>query len=202
MSAQIKSNTSAGYTGYEEYEPQYIDKYDMSEYNDAEKAMDQIFKESDEIVDVYINNNVPDLKNIDFKVEGNTHDTMVLNNNFMRKFHKNMAGAADAGGDDDMNNKIENFQKENLSFIENFKHYNSIIQKNKNITQRYILLNNKLLENQQKLKLGKKQQWFAFIDNLKFLGIISGVAVFCLKCCFLVNLTTPSGWVTMLMGIK
>jgi hypothetical protein len=169
MSAQIKSNTSAGYTGYEEYEPQYIDKYDMSQYNDAEKAMDQIFKESDEIVDVYINNNIPDLKNIDFKVEGKTRDTMVLNNNFMRKFHQNIAGAGADAGDDDMNNKIEIFQKENLSFIENFKNYNLIVQKNKRITQRYILLNNQLLDKQRKLKLGEKKQFFSFIDNLKFL---------------------------------
>ena len=62
MSAQIHTSGSAT---TEEYEPQIIDKWDMSEYNDAEKTMDQIFKETDEIVDVYIINNVPDLKNID-----------------------------------------------------------------------------------------------------------------------------------------
>ena len=78
MSGAVTMNPEQGQSTEQVFEgAEFIDKIDMSQFDDSE--MDKIFKENEEIINVYINNESPLSENFIFPTECKSSD--ILKNN-------------------------------------------------------------------------------------------------------------------------
>jgi hypothetical protein len=85
-----------------------------------------------------------------------------------------------------------------------YKHivWMEIVEINVEYKKRYIILQEKILKNEIRRNLQKQQQsMFAFLNRMTYLGVISGVSVFCVKLVLISNLTNPAVWIGFLSKI-
>ena len=185
-------------TGFEGGEQFHIDKYDSKSYDNIEKTMDEILDKEDNIViKEYITKYIPEEeRNITYNFKCSTNSIIKLNDRFIA--NQNMAQPPPDGDADQFNAIVI----ENMLY-NSIKNYSSIVEnRNKELKQRYIILQEKILKNNARINLEKQQQsMFAFLNRITYLGVISGVSVFCVKLVLISNLTNPAVWIGFLSKI-
>lgn len=194
-------NITNDITGYKSGDSFYIDKYDTTSYDNIEKSLDEILeKPNNEVIKEYITKYIPEEEqNITYNFKCSTNTIYKLNTNFIAS-QKQIAGQ-----DDDDFNELNKVIIEKMLF-NSVKNYSGLIEKkNYELKQRYIILQEKILKNEVRRNLLKQQQqqqsMFAFFNRITYLGVISGVSVFCVKLFLISNLTNPAVWIGFLSKI-
>ena len=185
----------SGFKGGEQF---YIDKYDSKSYDNIEKAMDEILdKEDNNVIKEYITKYIPEEeRNVTYNFKCSTNTIIKLNDRFIAS--QNLVAPPPDGDADQFNAVVI----ENMLY-NSIKNYSSIVEnRNKELKQRYIILQEKILKNNVRRNLEKQQQsMFAFLNRITYLGVISGVSVFCVKLVLISNLTNPAVWIGFLSKI-
>ena len=185
-------------SGFKSGEQFYIDKYDSRSYDNIEKTMDEILEKKDnDVIKEYITKYIPEEEqNITYNFKCSTNTIIQLNNRFIASQN---ADAPQPDGDDD---KFKAIAIEKTLF-NSIKNYSAIAEKkNDEYKKRYIILQEKILKNEIRRNLQKQQQsMFAFLNRMTYLGVISGVSVFCVKLVLISNLTNPAVWIGFLSKI-
>jgi hypothetical protein len=185
-------------SGFKSGEQFYIDKYDSTSYDNIEKTLDEILENKDnDVIKEYITKYIPEEEqNITYNFKCSTNTIIQLNNRFIASQN---ADAPPPDGDDD---KFKAITIEKTLF-NSIKNYSAIAEKkNDEYKKRYIILQEKILKNEIRRNLQKQQQsMFAFLNRMTYLGVISGVSVFCVKLVLISNLTNPAVWIGFLSKI-
>lgn len=184
---------------FESNKPFHIDNYDSKSYDNIEKTLDDILNSNnEEVINEYITRYIPEEeRDITYNFRCSTNTIIKLNNKFI--LSQQNINAADDNGDDNELNKVK---LEKLLF-NSIKNYSGLIEdRNNKMKQRYIILNEKIIKNNIRRNIAAKQQeMFAFLNRLTYLGVISGVSIFCIKIVLIANLTNPATWIGLLSNI-
>ena len=186
-------------SGFKSGEQIYIDKYDSKTYDNIEKTMDEILENKDnDVIKEYITKYIPEEEqNLKYNFKCSTNSIIKLNDKFIAS---QSAAAAPPPDSDDNEFKAIAIEK---TLFNSMKNYSSIVEeRNRQLKRRYIILQEKILKNQIRRNLEKQQQsMFAFLNRMTYLGVISGVSIFCVKLVLISNLTNPAVWIGFLSKI-
>jgi hypothetical protein len=184
---------------FESNRPFHIDNYDSKSYDNIEKTLDDILNGNDEgVIKEYITRYIPEEeRNITYNFRCSTNTIIKLNNKFILS-QQNINAGADNGDD----NELNKIKLEKLLF-NSIKNYSGLIEdRNNKMRRRYLILNEKIIKNNiRRNAAAKQQQMFAFLNRLTYLGVISGVSIFCIKIVLIANLTNPATWIGLLSNI-
>ena len=177
----------------------HIDKYDSKSYDNIEKTLDEILSgsDSDKVIKEYITKYIPeDETRFTYNFRCSTNTIVKLNKKFILS-QQNINANVDDGDDEVKKVKIEKL------LFNSVKNYSGLIEnRNKQLKQRYIILQEKILKNNIRRNAeAKQQQMSAFFNRLTYLGVVSGLSIFCIKVVLIANLTNPATWIGLLSNI-
>ena len=129
---------------FESNRPFHIDKYDSKSYDNIEKTLDEILNsgDSDKVIKEYITRYIPEEDTrFTYSFKCSTNTIVKLNRKFILSQENINAN------DDNDDNEIKKVKLEKLLF-NSVKNYSGLIEnRNKQLKQRYIILQEKILKN-------------------------------------------------------
>jgi hypothetical protein len=179
-----------------------VEKYDNSSYDNIEKTLDIMTIESDNIMKEYIITYISDEDSlITYTFNDSTKNVLLSNELFLRRQVPGYVSTPDDDNDDI--NKLQILDKELFNPINFFKFTNSTVERNEILKRRYVVLQEKIIKSDMRRNISKKKfsSMKAVMRSVRFIGFVSGVAIFCFKICLIANLTNPVTWVSLLSNI-